>query len=300
MGVQDKVVISCALSGAAANRQQCPYIPYTPEEYASETRRARDAGAAVVHIHARKPEDGRPSYDVADYRAITEAIVAEVPDIVINYSTGAIGIDREQRIAHIRELKPEIGALNMGSLNYAIYSRSKKKFYVDAVFANPFGDIQFFLEAMKDAKVKPEHECFDSGHINNILLLQDMGVADPKPHVSFVMGVHGGIAATVENLVHQAQILPDGAHWQAIGVRHPEQWRMVAAAVALGGSVRVGLEDNFYVDDDVMATSNGELCEKAARLAADVGRTVAEPNEVREMLSVPVPDRAKAKAGAAS
>ena len=293
MGVQDKVVISCALSGAAANRQQCPYIPYTPEEYASETRRARDAGAAVVHIHARKPEDGRPSYDVADYRAITEAIVAEVPDIVINYSTGAIGIDREQRIAHIRELKPEIGALNMGSLNYAIYSRSKKKFYVDAVFANPFGDIQFFLEAMKDAKVKPEHECFDSGHVNNVKILADMGLGDPHPHFSLIMGIHGGIAATTENLVHQTQTLPAGSHWQVIGVRHPEQWCMVAAALTMGGSVRVGLEDNFYTDRGVMATSNGDLVDKAARLAREIGREIAEPNEAREMLHLPVPERAK-------
>jgi uncharacterized protein (DUF849 family) len=298
MAVGDKVVISCALSGAAANRQQCPYIPYTPEEYAEEARRAREAGAAVVHLHARKPEDGRPSYDVEDYKAITDAILERVPDIVINYSTGAIGISREERIAHIRELRPEIGALNMGSMNYAIYSKTKKQFYLDAVFANPFGDIQFFLEAMKDAKVKPEHECFDSGHINNVALLADMGLGDPKPHYSLIMGVHGGIAASVQNLVHQVSLLPDGAHWQVIGVRHPEQWRMVAAALAMGGSVRVGLEDNFYVSDGEMAQSNGDLIAKAARMARDAGREIAEPNEAREMLGLAVPDRARTKAEA--
>ena len=117
MGVEDKVVISCALSGAAANRQQCPYIPYTPDEYAEEARRAREAGAAIVHLHARKPEDGSPSYEAHDYRAITEAILSRVPDVVINFSTGAIGIAREDRIVHIRDLRPEIGALNMGSMN---------------------------------------------------------------------------------------------------------------------------------------------------------------------------------------
>lgn len=294
MGLGDKVVISCALSGAAANRQQCPSIPYTPEEYAQETRRARDAGAAVVHLHARRAHDGSPSYDVADYRAITDAILSTVPDIVINYSTGAIGIEREQRIAHIRELQPEIGALNMGSLNYAIYSQAKKTFYLDAVFANPFGDIMFFLEAMRDAGVKPEHECFDAGHINNVKILAEMGLGDPRPHYSLVMGIHGGIAGTVENLIHQTRLLPAGSHWQVIGVRQPDQWRMVAAALAAGGSVRVGLEDNFYVDDGVMASSNGELVEKAARLAADLGRHVAEPNEARDMLGLPIPDRARA------
>ncbi len=296
MAVEDKVVISCALSGAAANRQQCPYIPYTPEEYGEEARRAREAGAAVVHLHARKADTGAPSYDVADYAAITEAILERVPDIVINYSTGAIGIDREERIQHIRDLKPEIGALNMGSMNYAIYSRTKKAFHLDAVFANPFGDIIFFMETMSEAGVKPEHECFDSGHINNFKLLRDMGIADEYPHFSLIMGVHGGIAAGVENLVHQVRSLPEGAHWQVIGVRHPEQWRMVTAALALGGSVRVGLEDNFYVEAGMMARSNGDLVAKAARMIDEIGREVADPNEARAMLRLPVPERAQATA----
>src|SRR5688500_11666399 len=146
MGVEDKVVITNSISGAAANRQQCPYIPYTPEEYGEEARRAREAGASMIHIHARKPDTGFPSYDPSDYKAITDAILAAAPDVIINYSTGAIGIDREQRIAHIKELRPEVGALNMGSLNYAIYSKTKKTFHLDAVFANPFSDIRFFLE----------------------------------------------------------------------------------------------------------------------------------------------------------
>lgn len=296
MGVQDKVVISNSISGAAANRQQCPYIPYTPEEYAEEARRAREAGASVVHIHARKPDTGFPSYESEDYKAITDAILAQVPDIIINYSTGAIGIPREQRVTHISDLRPEIGALNMGSMNYAIYSETKKKFYIDAVFANPFGDIMFFLERMKESGVKPEHECFDSGHINNVKLLQDAGFGDPKPHFSLIMGVHGGIAATTENLAHQKSLLPPDAHWQVIGVRNPEQWRMVAAAISLGGSVRVGLEDNFYLSEGVMATSNGELCEKAATLCREMGRDVAEPNEARGMLGLKVPDRAMVSA----
>ncbi|HVE93042.1 MAG TPA: 3-keto-5-aminohexanoate cleavage protein [Actinomycetota bacterium] len=294
MAVEDKVIISCAISGAAANRQQCPYIPYTPEEYGEEARRARDAGASVVHIHARNPSTGFPSYESSDYRAITDAISAAAPDLVINYSTGAIGIAREQRIAHIRELRPEIAALNMGSMNYAIYSRTKKVFHLDAVFANPFGDIVFFLEAMREAGVKPEYECFDSGHVNNVLLLHEMGLDDPAPHFSLIMGVHGGISASVENLAHQKSMLPQGSHWQVVGVRQPEQWRMVAAALALGGSCRVGLEDNFYVADGVMATSNGELVDKAARLAREVGRAVAEPADARRMLGLKAPARAGA------
>jgi uncharacterized protein (DUF849 family) len=297
MGIEDKVIISNSISGAAANRQQCPYIPYTPEEYGEEARRVREAGGSVVHIHARKPDTGYPSYEVEDYKAITDAILDRVPDIIINYSTGAIGIPREQRIAHIRDLRPEIGALNMGSLNYAIYSRTQKKFHLDAVFANPFADIQFFLETMKDAGVKPEHECFDVGHVHNVKLLQEIGVGDAGAHFSFVMGVQGAIEATTENLVAMKANLPPSSHWQVIGVRNPDQWRMVAAAITLGGSVRVGLEDNFYLSDGVMATSNGELVEKAAHLVRELGREPAEPNEARGMLGIEVPHRALATAG---
>lgn len=292
MGVEDKVVITNSISGAAANRQQCPYIPYTPEEYGEEARRAREAGASMIHIHARKPDTGFPSYDPADYRAITDAILSVAPDVIINYSTGAIGIDREERISHIKELRPEVGALNMGSINYAIYSKTKKQFHLDAVFANPFSDIRFFLEVMQDSGTKPEHECFDSGHINNAAILADAGLSDPKPHFSLIMGVQGAIAATAQNLAHQVSLLPDGAHWQVIGVRNPEQWRMVAGALALGGSVRVGLEDNFYLPDGTMATSNGELCAHAATLARATGREVASPEEARAMLALKAPVRA--------
>ena len=143
----DACIITCALSGVAASREQCPAIPYTPAEYAAEARRARDAGAAVVHIHARYP-DGRPSYRVEEYQAITEAILAETPDIVINYSTGAVGIPIEERVHHITGLKPELGALNMGSMNYAKYSPKRKALVFDFVFANPFSDITNLLDQM--------------------------------------------------------------------------------------------------------------------------------------------------------
>jgi 3-keto-5-aminohexanoate cleavage enzyme len=133
----DACVITCALSGVAADRSQCPAIPYTPEEYAAEAKRARDAAASVVHIHARHP-DGGPSYRIEEYRAITDAILEEVPDIVVNYSTGAVGIPINERVHHITALRPELGALNMGSMNYAKYSPGRKTFVFDAVFSNPF------------------------------------------------------------------------------------------------------------------------------------------------------------------
>src|SRR3954465_13727426 len=141
MSLDDPVVITCSISGSLANRDQCPAIPYTPEEYAAEARRIVDEGGVHVHIHARRP-DGTPSYEVEDFRAITEAIKAEVgDDLIINYSTGAMGVSMEKRIAYLRELRPDVAALNMGSMNYAKYSAKRKAFVFDAVFANPFSEI---------------------------------------------------------------------------------------------------------------------------------------------------------------
>src|SRR5437879_10063502 len=171
------VVISAALTGVLATREQCPAIPYTPKAIADEAKRATDAGAAIVHIHARTPEGG-PDWTVDTFAEIL-AEVRSRTSVIINFSTGAVGVPAEERVAHIRDLRPDIGALNMGSMNYAIYSEKKKAFYHDHVFANPFKDIQFFLEAMNSAGVRPELECFDTGHIANTAPLIDMGVLRP-------------------------------------------------------------------------------------------------------------------------
>jgi len=277
------VVITAALTGVLATRDQCPAIPYTPAEIADEAKRAADAGAAIVHIHARTP-DGGPDWSVETFAAILSEVRAKT-DVIVNFSTGAVGIPAEQRIAHIRELRPEIGALNMGSMNYAIYSAKKKAFYHDHVFANPFRDIQLFLEAMNSAGVRPELECFDTGHIANTAPLIDMGVLRPPYQFSLIMGVLGGIPGTTRHLVNQVDTLPENSHWQVIGIGL-NQWTLVAAAVTMGGNVRVGLEDNFYVEEGKMAKSNGELVEKASRIARDLGRPIATVAETRRILGL--------------
>ncbi len=298
---EDPVIITCAISGVVANKEQCPAIPYTPEEYAQEARRAVDAGASILHVHARKP-DGTPSYEVSDYRAITDAIFGEVDDVLINYSTGAIGISREQRVAHIIELKPELGALNMSSMNYAKYSRRRKDFVFKAVFENSFDDIIFFLETMIGAGVKPEHECFDAGHIANVEPLIDMGILTMPLQVSCILGVVGGMPPSARNLAHMVSMVPDGdgeSTWEVIGISR-QQWMLVAAALSLGGNVRVGLEDNLYTADGEMAGSNGDLVEQAARMTRDSGRSIASPAKARELLGVEKmkwpPEAAKAAA----
>ena len=289
MSLADPVIITCSISGAIANREQCPAIPYTPEEYAAEARRAVDEGGSMIHIHARTRE-GVPSYEVEDFRAITEAILEEVEDVVINYSTGAIGVPLEKRIAYLRELRPDIGALNMGSMNYAKYSRKRKDFVFKAVFENSFDTIIELLSAMNELGVKPEHECFDSGHVANLDPLIDMGLLREPLQISCVMGVNGGIRPTARNLAHMADQIPGGpdgpSEWGVIGISR-EQWMLVAAALSLGGNVRVGLEDNFYLPNGEMARSNGELIAKARQMTEDVGRRPASVAEAREMLGVP-------------
>ena len=277
------VVITAALTGVLASREQCPAIPYTPKEIADEAKRSADAGAAIVHIHARTPEGG-PDWSVDTFREILGEVRART-DVIVNFSTGAVGIPAEDRVAHIRDLKPDIGALNMGSMNYAIYSSKKKAFYHDHVFANPFRDIQFFLEAMNGAGVRPELECFDTGHIANSAPLLDMGVLRPPLQFSLIMGVLGGIPGNTRNLVHQVGSLPQDSHWQVIGIGL-NQWPLVAGAISLGGNVRVGLEDNFYLEEGEMAKSNGELVEKAVAMCREQGRPVASIADARLQLGL--------------
>jgi uncharacterized protein (DUF849 family) len=280
----DKVIVTCALTGVLANRDQCPWVPYTPVEIAEEARRAYEAGAAVVHIHARTDEGGA-TYEPSVYAAIRREIEQRCP-VILNFSTGGAG-PMEGRVAHIAQVRPAIGALNMGSMNYAKYSPKRKDFVFDFVFENPFRDISYLLTVMKEAGVKPELECFDVGHTNSIWPLLDKGLLKEPLQFSFIMGVLGGIRATTENLALQARETPKDSTWEVIGISH-EQWRMLAAALSLGGNVRVGLEDNFYLDSagKQMARSNGELVAKAVRMARDMGREPASVAQAREILSL--------------
>ena len=278
-----KVIVTCALTGVAATRKQCPAIPYTPAEIGEEARRAYEAGASVVHIHARE-DDGSPSHRVEVYGEIMKEVRKRSP-VLINFSTGAVEVPKEERVRHITELRPEIGALNMGSMNYAKYNSTKKGFVFNWVFENSFDTIQFFLDAMVKSGVKPELECFDVGHCYNIRPFLDMGLVKGPLQFSFIMGVLGGVPATAKNLAAMAEQIPEGSVWEVIGISHV-QWLMIASALALGGNIRVGLEDNFYVAPNVMAKSNGDLVEKAVRMARDTGREPATVEEAKSLLSL--------------
>ncbi len=283
MSLNDKVIITCAMSGAVTTRAQCPAIPYTVQDYADEALRAYEAGAAVVHIHARE-DDGVPSYSSERFAAIAKAIRAVCP-IILNFSTGTI--DPEvKRAEHVKLNKPDIGALNMGTMNYAKYNPKKKNWVFNFVFENRFDDIQYLITMMNEAGVKPELEVFDTGHVHSVEPLIDMGFLKGNLDFSLVMGVVGGIKATARHLAFQAENLPANSTWKVVGISR-EQWMLCAAALSLGGHLRVGLEDNFYLPSGEMARSNGDLVAKAAQMAKDTGRAVATVAEARQILSLP-------------
>ncbi|MFO0611996.1 MAG: 3-keto-5-aminohexanoate cleavage protein [Polyangiaceae bacterium] len=284
----DIAVVTCALTGVLANRKQCAGIPYTPAEIADEAKRAYDAGASVVHIHARN-DDGSPTFSPAVFASIKREIRARCP-IILNFSTGTILDDVKDQKTYIVESKPEIAALNMGTMNYSKYSPKRKAFDFDMVFPNTYGKIIDLLKAMNEVGSKPELECFDTGHTNGVWPLLDMGVLKPPLQFSFIVNVLGGIPGTVESLQLQTKIMRElpgnpACEWEVIGISHGH-WRMMAAALALGGNVRSGLEDHLYLPSGEMAKSNGDMIDTLVRMVRDVGRRPATVEEAREILAL--------------
>ena len=279
MSTADKVVLSCALTGAVTTKKHCAAIPYTPVEIAEEAKRAYDAGAAIVHIHARN-DDGSPTWSKEVFAKIMEETKARCP-VLINWSTGGAGPMLE-RVHHLAQ-RPHVAALNMGSMNYAKWNREKKQFAFQFIFNNSFDDILAFARAMKEHNVKPEMECFDVGHTNSHKVLADLGLIEAPYHFSFIMGVVGGIPASARHLAFQAEQVPAGSRWKVVGISR-EQWPLAMAALSLGGDVRVGLEDNFYLPSGEMAKSNGELVAAAVNLVKLSGRTVASVDETKQLL----------------
>ncbi|MEL6251842.1 MAG: 3-keto-5-aminohexanoate cleavage protein [Bacteroidota bacterium] len=283
-----KLILSAALTGAATTRAHCPYIPYTPTELGEEAKRAEDAGASIVHIHARE-DNGAPSWRLEVFEEIKAEVRKRCPNIIINFSTGAIGLSKEDRMNHIGPTRPDMAAFNMGSMNYAIYSRRQKKFHWSGVFENSFDTLQYVIKVMNEAGTVPEMECFDTAHIRNAEPLRDMGLLPENACYSLVMGVMGGIPATPQNLMHQISQVPDGKFWQVIAISR-KQWQLAAIACTMGGNFRVGLEDNFYLPNGEMAKSNGECVEWGVKLANMMGRDIASIEEAREMLQIPFRD----------
>lgn len=296
-------IITAAITGAATFPSQSPYIPITPEQIADEAVKAWEAGAAVVHIHARDPKDGRPSASVDLYGEIVTSIKSRC-DVIICITTGAgVGMSIDERTAAISEFKPELASLNMGSMNFSMHPLVDKieewkfeweKPYVessrDFIFANTFESLEKITAIMKRSGAKPELEIYDTSHLYNARQLVKEGFLAYPLHMQFVLGVLGGAQATVYDLVHLKttadRLFGDQYTWSVIGTGWPQEFRMGAVALTLGGHIRVGLEDNLLVSKGEPAKSNAELVRKMRRICEDLGKDVANAEEAREILGL--------------
>ncbi len=266
----EPVIITAALVGAELSRENTPYLPLTAEEIAAEARAAYEAGAAMVHVHARA-EDGSPTQNLEDYRRIIEAIRLQAPDLIIQVSTGgAVSMGAEERLQPL-ELLPDMASLTTGTVNFG-----------DEVFHNAMPMVRGFAQVMKTLGIRPELEVFDTGMIPASLRLVKEGLLCEPLHFDLVLGVPGGAAGTIKNLLHMVESLPPHSTWTASGIG-AAQLPITTAAILLGGHVRVGLEDNIYYQHGMLSQGNAPLVARAARLIKELGRQPASPLEARQI-----------------
>ena len=270
----EKLIITAAICGAEVTKEQNPAVPYTLEEMVREAKSAYDAGAAVIHVHVRW-DDGTPTQDRERFRVVMDAIRAACPGVILIPSTGgAVGMTAEERLQPT-ELMPEMATLDCGTCNFG-----------DDVFVNDLPILRAFGKRMLENHIKPEYECFEMGHVDTILKLANKGLVPGAPmQFNFVLGVAGCTPATAGNLDWLVRSIPAGSTWTATGIGRAA-FELAAPAIAMGGNVRVGFEDNLYLSKGVLAKSNGELVKKVADLAALLGRPVATPAEARGILGL--------------
>ena len=270
----EKLIITAAIWGAEVTKKQTPAVPYTVEEIVREAKSAVDAGAAIVHLHVRE-DDGTPTQSKARFKECIDAIYKVCPDVILIPSTGgAVGMTAEERLQPT-ELFPEMATLDCGTCNFG-----------DEVFENTMPMMRDFGKRMIENNIKPEYECFEMGHLDTVLTMAKKGQVPGAPmQFNFVLGVPGCTPATVPNLCWLVNAIPAGSTWTATGIgRHA--FTLAAPAIAMGGNVRVGFEDNLYLERGVLAKSNGELVAKVVRIAKELGRPIATSAEAREILGL--------------
>ena len=270
----EKLIITAAICGAEVTKEQNPNVPYTAREIAIEAEKAYKAGASIIHLHVRK-DDGTPTQDRERYKVCMEAIKDRCGDVIIQPSTGgAVGMSNVERLQPVN-LNPEMATLDAGTCNFG----------GDDIFVNSENTIKQFGQKMIEFGVKPEIEVFDKGMIDMAVRLQKEGFIKIPMHFNFVMGVNGGIAATPRDLVFMEGSIPPGSTFTVSGIGRSE-FQMAAMAIVMGGHVRVGFEDNVYIGKGIPAKSNAELVERVVRLASELGRGIATPQETREILGL--------------
>ena len=281
-----KAVITCALTGVLTNPAQHP-VPVTAKEMAASARDAYNAGATVMHVHFRSQVQGMghmPSWDPDVAEEICDAIRQACPDVILNLSTGVFGTDISGPVSCLERVKPEIAALNAGSLNYLKLRSNGAWAWPPMVFDNSVDKISRFSDAMKKERILPECECFDTGILRSVAMFVKNGLLPNPPHVSLVMGVASGMPAKKEWLPLLCDEMLPGTHWQTIAIGRQEVWDVHRATAELGGDLRTGVEDTFYLPNGDKTTGNGPLIEALANIAREVGRGVATPDQAREIL----------------
>ncbi len=272
----DKLIITAAICGAEVTKEQNPAVPYTVEEIVREAKSAVDAGAAIVHLHVRY-DDGTPTQSRDRFQECEEAILKECPNVILIPSTGgAVGMTPDERLQSTDTTPlPEMATLDCGTCNFG-----------DEIFDNTLPTMRAFGKRMMERGIKPEYECFEMGHLDTIIRMARKGEAPGDPmQFNFVLGVPGCTPATVDNLCWLVKNIPAGSTWTATGIgRHA--FTLAAPAIVMGGNVRVGFEDNLYLERGVLAKSNGELVDKVVRMAKLLGREVANSDEAREILNL--------------
>jgi 3-keto-5-aminohexanoate cleavage enzyme len=279
----DKAIVTCAVTGVLTNPQQHP-VPVTPEQMASAAKEAYDAGASVMHLHFRDQREGMgfmPTWDADVASDIAEAIRDACPGVVLNFSTGVMGSDISGPIECLRRCKPETAAMNAGSLNYLKVRRNGTWAWPPLLFDNSIDKIEKFLEVMYEEGISPECECFDTGIVRSISMLEQVGLLRNPLHISLVMGVASGMPAKASWLPLLVDELPEGAHWQAIAIGRQEVWDVHRKTAEMGGHLRTGVEDTFYLPNGEKTTGNGQLIEALVNVAREAGREIASPEEAR-------------------
>jgi uncharacterized protein (DUF849 family) len=290
LSTQDKVVITCALTGLLTDPAKFN-VPVTPEEMAEAAAQAYDAGATAVHCHFRDQREGMgawPTWELNTVGDILAAIKQRVPGIIICMSTGVVGSDLSGPLGCLEAFKPEMAACNAGSLNYLKIRKDGNWAWPPILFDNPVEKIKQFLDVMTSNKIVPEFECFDSGIVRSVSMYQANGMFEGDPHLSFVMGVDSGMPANPKLLSILKEELPENAHWQVIatGPGREKIWNLHRRCLELGGDVRTGLEDTFYLPTGDRAQNNGQLVEALAKIVHETGRQIASLAEARQILGI--------------
>lgn len=286
--MSDKVVISCALTGVLTDPAVFN-VPVTPEQMADAAEQAWNEGAVIVHVHFRDQRPGMgflPTWEVKWAKEIVDAIRDRTPKMIINQSTGVTGEDISGPVACLEAIKPEMAACNAGTLNYLKLKSDGTWAWPPMIFDNPVEKVQKFLQAMKALDVVPEFECFDTGIVRSVAMYKKAGMFEGDPHISLVMGVASGQPAKAEWLPLLKEEMLPGTHWQVIAIGREEVWPLHRKALELGGNVRTGLEDTFYLPDGRKARNNGELVQALADLVREVGRDIASADEARQILGI--------------